>query len=760
MSVLPPPPDSAGTDKPPVRTELGSEAQVSAEDQFRLALHEKQPSQSGAAPPLPSFEQMAKKEPLPPLQNEIPAGQRSQLEAAVLERTKQLNRLFEDQVKKQYDAMRREVSKLAKAHQKDVQALDARFKSKMAGLASRFKQLEEEEAQVRLVKQENEDLQQEIERLVKLMEEQDRRNDASLATIAERDTTITTLSEQIVRLKEQQQQMQLEMEQRMRQANAAQAELESTVEGLQKTISKKKADLKEMQQRLVNVKNTYDTEVIRKQAEVSELEGSMRQLQRYTQQMSSFTSQVQGQIMTREQDMKVQLGLMKNTIAFALYIDETLQVDLTDPHSTTLLTRPVTVFPSGVTYSSETVEKLQEEAKRRGTVAKCPQTGEEITGTAPNHVVESVLSRYLFKQQITKDVMHALNEYQTKTPAGEEDQPLELYLQRMKASMVERLEGMHNEAMQKSQFSYQQQLELKAMESESRGKEGAATKAELEELRTEYNEHKKQALQDAAAFEDQIDELRARAKEAEEETEALKAKREELLHRVTRLTAKLARLEEGAEDDADSLEEPSSSVALNRVRKADLLQMRAELEQHNESMEELKKRLEERDAEIQALKDELAGLRKELAGEKRVTASLTEERDNLQKKVKALERESAATQSDLEKTRQSLEKVSESQKESNEAAKAANLQYKEANLKMEQLTKDADKLRACVPHPPPAPSAHPPASLALASLSLAPAHSASLSLSLRQLAGGSPRRRSSPATRRATMRSCRRRWRS
>ena len=40
---------------------------------------------------------------------------------AVLERTKQLNRLFEDQVKKQYDAMRREVSKLAKAHQKDVQ---------------------------------------------------------------------------------------------------------------------------------------------------------------------------------------------------------------------------------------------------------------------------------------------------------------------------------------------------------------------------------------------------------------------------------------------------------------------------------------------------------------------------------------------------------------------------------------------------------------------------------------------------------------
>ena len=185
MSVLPPPPDSAGTDKPPVRTELGSEAQVSAEDQFRLALHEKQPSQSGAAPPLPSFEQMAKKEPLPPLQNEIPAGQRSQLEAAVLERTKQLNRLFEDQVKKQYDAMRREVSKLAKAHQKDVQALDQRFKAKMAGLATKFKQLEAEEARMEVIKQENADLQQTVAQMQQMMEDQDARNQASLATIAE-----------------------------------------------------------------------------------------------------------------------------------------------------------------------------------------------------------------------------------------------------------------------------------------------------------------------------------------------------------------------------------------------------------------------------------------------------------------------------------------------------------------------------------------------------------------------------------------------
>ena len=42
--------------------------------------------------------------------------------------------------------------------------------------------------------------------------------------------------------------------------------------------------------------------------------------------MSTFAGQVQEQIQRREADMKLQLGLMKNTVAFALYIDETLQV--------------------------------------------------------------------------------------------------------------------------------------------------------------------------------------------------------------------------------------------------------------------------------------------------------------------------------------------------------------------------------------------------------------------------------------------------
>ena len=57
--------------------------------------------------------------------------------------------------------------------------------------------------------------------------------------------------------------------------------------------------------------------------------------------------QVQEQIRQREVDMKTQLALMKNTIAFSLYIDETLQIDLTDPQTTSLMQA---ITPSGHYY--------------------------------------------------------------------------------------------------------------------------------------------------------------------------------------------------------------------------------------------------------------------------------------------------------------------------------------------------------------------------------------------------------------------------
>lgn len=236
--------------------------------------------------------------------------------------------------------------------------------------------------------------------------------------IAEREEAIGSLSSQLDTMAQEHEATRIEGEERQRQAQAAHDAMAGTVDGLQRTIDRKRADLREMQARLVNAKNSYDSEVVRKQAEVSELEGSMRQLHTYTAKMSTFTQQVQEQIMQRERDMKTQLALMKNTIAFALYIDESLQVDLTDPYSTQLLASPVIVLPSGVTYSAETVAKLQSQAERRGQSARCPQTGEVISATVPNAVVESILSRYLFKQQITKDVMHALAEYQVRRRAS------------------------------------------------------------------------------------------------------------------------------------------------------------------------------------------------------------------------------------------------------------------------------------------------------------------------------------------------------
>ena len=97
---------------PVIRSERGSDAQVAPEEQFRLGLEARQAatgaSLNAAGLPLPKFETPPEKA-MPPLQADVPAGQRSQVEQAVLERTKQLNRLFEDQTRKQYEAMRREV---------------------------------------------------------------------------------------------------------------------------------------------------------------------------------------------------------------------------------------------------------------------------------------------------------------------------------------------------------------------------------------------------------------------------------------------------------------------------------------------------------------------------------------------------------------------------------------------------------------------------------------------------------------------------
>ena len=119
--------------------------------------------------------------------------------------------------------------------------------------------------------------------------------------------------------------------------------------------------------------------------------------------------------------MRTQLALMKNTIAFALYIDETLAVDLTDPQTTQMLVRPVVCLPSGVSYSATTYAQLEAEARLENRRPICPQSGLPIHGTIENKALDSILSRYMFKQQITKDVVSSLREFQsaplTRQPA-------------------------------------------------------------------------------------------------------------------------------------------------------------------------------------------------------------------------------------------------------------------------------------------------------------------------------------------------------
>ena len=73
----------AATPDRTVRTEPGTEAQVGAEDQFRLGLQQQQQKGGGglnaAGLPLPKFEAPLSQA-MPPLQTELPAGQKNQLE--------------------------------------------------------------------------------------------------------------------------------------------------------------------------------------------------------------------------------------------------------------------------------------------------------------------------------------------------------------------------------------------------------------------------------------------------------------------------------------------------------------------------------------------------------------------------------------------------------------------------------------------------------------------------------------------------------
>ena len=128
--------------------------------------------------------------------SELAQGQQLQLDAALEERTKLLNKLFEDQLKKQYETMRREATKLAKKHHKDVATLDDKFKERMTGLADRFKQLDEEQAKHELVLREVEALQETVASLEAVADEQQALQNEAAETLEAQGSQLRVLGEQ------------------------------------------------------------------------------------------------------------------------------------------------------------------------------------------------------------------------------------------------------------------------------------------------------------------------------------------------------------------------------------------------------------------------------------------------------------------------------------------------------------------------------------------------------------------------------------
>ena len=511
--------------------------------------------------------------------------------------------------------------------------------------------------------------------------------------IAERDATIEGLESTITTMAEKAVTLQQEMAERKAAMEALQGELQSTIDQLGQQLEKKKQDLSTMQSRLVSAKETFDTEVVKKQKEISDLEGSLHQLEGYTGKMHGYVGQIQDQIRQREVDMKTQLALMKNTIAFALYIDETLQVDLTDPHSTDIMQRPMVVLPSGVTYSAETIEQIQFKATQSGQRPLCPQTGKVIEGVVPNVALESILARFLFKQQITQDVMKALHTFQLESGMAEEDQPLEAYMQQIKGHMVEKLHRVHTEQLMKQASEFTEVIEVKKYDMSKQERRINELTRDLAEATAENQESKKKQLAQVASYESQIFELRSEMEELARTKEALRAEREELMKDTTRLTDEVNKMGEAVADDGDALDARSDIAEINKLRKQDVLAARVELEACQEALateqEKSREAFKERDEKDEALTE----LKREHAGAARLNEELQEEVNSLTAKLRQLAKENAQ-QVELTKVVQGkMDKAKQAADHSTLELTKLNSRQREQQHQLAQLQKDSDKLR-------------------------------------------------------------------
>ena len=239
----------------------------------------------------------------------------------------------------------------------------------------------------------------------------------------------------------------MELQQSEDLAAAAEACTVEAIGEMQARVDTRTGERDEMTSRVQRAKESYETEALRKQDELHDVEEVLARLGKQNHELTSCVGQVREQISGREAAMRTQLGLLKNATAFALYVDDALLGDLTDPSTQQLFEKPVVVRPSGVSYSRATVEHIIAHARALDRPPLCPQSGLVIEGFAPNTALETILSRHTFKSQGTRDVLEALKQFTKEGGVSEGEQPLEEYVQAMKASMVDRMQEMHARQM-------------------------------------------------------------------------------------------------------------------------------------------------------------------------------------------------------------------------------------------------------------------------------------------------------------------------
>jgi hypothetical protein len=614
-------------------------------------------------------------------------------------RTKQLNGLFEQQLKSQYESMKSEASKLGRRHQGDVAQLQERLQNKMGGVAARVKQLDAEEDQWAASLREREELKALIIELDQLIVTQKEQQQALVEAIASGVEQVAALRAEVDAESEHAAAHQDKMASCEGRMAASERRKTDELQRLQGELERASEDLSMMQARLQAIKVSYAKEAAIKEGEVAELGEAFDELDVRNRTMRSYVGMVSGQVSQREADMRTQLGLLKNAIAFALYVDETLVIDLHDPDTTTLMELPW-VVSTGVSYSKATLDRLLLDAETRGEPPICPQTKLPIEGAGcPNVALLSILSRFVFKQKVTNDVVHALRDFEAagseSSPEGE--QPIGVYVERMRANLLERMQSLYVEQQKNLELDLGAQL---AWQCEAVGGQPAELASLEEELRLadEAAERaRRQSMKEQGARLKELAAAREEAAAAEAEHAILVTERSTLLDANTALADKLRCEEEVLADNDDALAEHPTTVRLMRLRKKEVLALEAALTAQRVALAEAEAGCAAAEAEVRGrdgggVASAIEELRLAHNIAERLETDLVQERALLKEKEKRLAAEAAALKKRVQTLETEAEIAEDVERERIKGLAEAAGRLVQGRLTAETLQRDADKL--------------------------------------------------------------------